>query len=229
MNERDYSEYAANAKRIIGRIKDFVPDTAIVRRGIMKLGNLNMKAKTAGILIIMIALFIGACGRKPLVDSKQISQDVKENIEVINEYELTVDSVKIEKRRTQSENGTDDIWFNVSASNDHCEYTAYCEGFYSRYDNGWFMEGIKIIDSELTPKVSATDFPQSTADSEIEEMGYTNYKMKDRTDYDESISFTYNAYKDGEEMIVSLNYEFTPQRGWYLFTSAGFPADSGWW
>ena len=34
---------------------------------------------------------------------------------------------------------------------------------------------------------------------------------------------------DGEEMIVSLNYEFTPQRGWYLFTSAGFPADSGWW
>ena len=60
MNERDYSEYAANAKRIIGRIKDFVPDTAIVRRGIMKLGNLNMKAKTAGILIIMIALFIGA-------------------------------------------------------------------------------------------------------------------------------------------------------------------------
>ncbi len=101
--------------------------------------------------------------------------------------------------------------------------------FYS-FNSGWSLDGINILETGIIPKIPAEDFPQSEADRAVEEMGYSNYWLEDRREYTDRIDFEYGAYDaNGTEMVVYMDYEFSPERGWYQFTSASLSANlSGW-
>lgn len=192
----------------------------------MNTRNCKMNAVIAGIVICTAAFFSVGCGRKSGVSDKQIRQDIETEITDISTYGLKIDNIDTEKRQTSKNNGTDSLWADITASNEHCTYTVYCEMFYSLYNSGWFLDGINILETEIIPRVPAEEFPQSDADRAVEEMGYSNYWLEDRNEYTDRIDFKYGAYDaDGTEMVVSMNYEFSPERGWYQFTSSSLSAN----
>ena len=118
----------------------------------------------------------------------------------------------------------------LHSSNKYCDFTGQYQLYYTLYDNGWYLDVATPIVSELTPKIAAEDFSQSIPDKAVEEMGYSNYWLEDRNDGSRNISFRYGAYEpDGTEMSVYITYEFSPDRGWYQFTSSALSANAYGW
>ena len=196
----------------------------------MKTRNNKTWVAIAGLFICTGALFMAGCGTDKCVSDKQLRQDLSDRVSEISDYGLKVDSIKIENRLTSKKNCSDQIWVDISASNEHCDFTGNYETHYTLYDSGWFLDLVNPIETEIIPKIAAADFPQATADSAVEEMGYSNYWLENRNDNTDSIRFKYGAYdEDGTEMIISMDYEFEPDRGWYQYTSAAISANAFSW
>ena len=97
---------------------------------------------------------------------------------------------------------------------------------YILYNDGWSFEMITPEDTEIIPKISPADFDQKIADRAVEEMGYSDYWLINRKETGvPGVTFEYGGYdEDGDEMVITLQYEFSPVRGWYQFTSAALSA-----
>ena len=182
------------------------------------------------VIVLTVAALCMGCGRSSGVSDKQLRLDIAENLDDISEYDLTIDSVKIKKRQTSREDRTDYIWADVSAHNDNCTYTVYCEIYYGLYNDGWHFDWIYAEDVEILPKEPAEEFDQEIVDNVVKEMGYSDFWLEDRTERSNIIYFEYGAYdEDGVEMTISIEYDFSPLTGWTLFTSAAIEAGAYDW
>ena len=196
----------------------------------MKTRNHKTWTVTAGIIICAAALLTTGCGSKKGVSDKQFRQNITERVSEISDYGLKLDSVKTENRLTSSKDCADLIWADITASNEHCTFTGHYQFHYTLYDSGWFLDLVDPLETEIIPKIPAEDFPQAIADSAVEEMGYTNYWLENRNENTDSITFKYGAYDtDGTEMVISMDYEFAPDSGWYQFTASSLSANVFGW
>ena len=183
--------------------------------------------------ILAACLTAGAatgCGKASGAGEKQIRSDIESNVSDISANGLTMDSVKIDRRQTSAKERTDYIRAEVTAGNEHCTCSAVCEMNYGLYNDGWKLDWVNTESSEIIPKITAEEFDQSIADNAVEAMGYTDYWLVSRNEYGDRINFKYGGYEeDGTEMIIGMEYDFSPSRGWYQFTSSAISANMAGW
>ncbi len=109
------------------------------------LKNNKIKIGIALILIILFAFIIILVGGKSPVSKQEILNAV---ISYRDLYDMDVKEYKIEKRYTNKDTRTDQVWFYIEAEND---IVRFCENYqltYTLYNDGWELNGISILDSE---------------------------------------------------------------------------------
>lgn len=154
----------------------------------------QMKKPAALLLALVMCLILCACSNSGINES-QILSDVPEYFLTVDDQPLNYDSIEITKRNT--EDGVDNIYFTLNASNDDYEATAQCHFQYNHYsEGGWILDCAEIVNGEYTV-VPLNRCSNELAEEYMQE-NYTNYEL---------ISSDFGS--DGDSYYTEYLYEGT--------------------
>ena len=192
------------------------------------------KGKLVALVMVTLMLLHANCasgyawslfgGNKSARDDAGIREDIQSTDENFGKYQVNLDRMEIEKRKTDKKQGSDDIWIHVVASNDYTIYTASYELIYGLYNDGWLLDDLLTIESHIDAR---QPIPAEEADEKVAAMGYVSYECIAQSGSAESgrVSFSYSAEKaDGQKDNVGVVYTFIPTEGWTFFSAVGMSA-----
>lgn len=176
-----------------------------------------MKKPAALLLALVMCLILCSCSNNSGVKESQILSDMPERFLTIERQNLNYDSIEVSKRNT--EDGVDDIYFTLEASNDDYEATAQCHFQYNYYsEGGWILDYAEIVNGGYT-LVPLNGYSDSESEEEYMQENYMNHEFVS-SDFgsDNSSYYTECIYEASNEWAyysqnVSVDYIYTFETG----------------
>lgn len=163
-----------------------------------------MKKSMSLFMVLCMVLTLCACGKSTGIKESQILSDIPEQFITVDGQTLNYDSIEVSKRNT--EEGVDNIYFTLAASNSDYEVTAQCHFQYNYYsEGGWILDYAEMVNGEYT----VTPLNGYSSDSAEEYM--QNYYM----DY-QLVSSDFGL--DGDSYYTKYVYEGTNEWTYYSQT-----------
>ena len=170
-----------------------------------------MKKPVSLLLTLVICLIFCACNNSGVKESEILS-DIPEQFLTAEGQNLDYNSIEVSKRNT--EDGIDNIYFTLKASNDNYEATAQCHFQYNYYsEGGWILDYTEIVNGEYT--LVPLSGCSSNSENEYMQENYMNYQLVD-SDFgsDDSSYYTKYIYEASNEWVyysqnVSVSYIYT--------------------
>lgn len=163
-----------------------------------------MKKSMSLFMALIMCLLLCACGKSTGIKESQILSDIPEQFITVDGQTLNYDSIEVSKRNT--EEGVDNIYFTLAASNSDYEVTAQCHFQYNYYsEGGWILDYAEMVNGEYT----VTPLNGYSSDSAEEYM--QNYYM----DY-QLVSSDFGL--DGDSYYTKYVYEGTNEWTYYSQT-----------
>lgn len=155
-------------------------------------------------MALIMCLTLCACGKSTGIKESQILSDIPGQFLTVDGQPLNYDSIEVSKRNT--EEGVDNIYFTLAASNSDYEVTAQCYFQYNYYsEGGWILDYAEIVNGEYT--VTPLNGYSSDSAEECMQYLYMDYEL---------ISSDFGM--DGESYYTEYVYEGTNEWTYYSQT-----------
>ncbi len=185
----------------------------------MMKGGKRVKKSILILLVIVVSIWCFACGKDRKVTEKQIKNDIQNNVYMISDYALDIDSFEIVSRRTDAEMKYDQISVDIEASNSDFCLDAQVQMRYGLYDNGWVLDECNVVDSNYKAlKVCDKVIAENAI---FEDHPQYSLQYMDCTSEENSAVFSYFAVNEPNSIITSkyaieVECIYSPDKGWHV-------------
>lgn len=180
-----------------------------------------MKKLQALLIVVLMLITLTGCKGTELVSEEQILTDLQQ-VRLADEHDVTVDSVTVVERKTDTENKTDTVYVTVEASNDDIACTLSYELIYHLYDQGWSLEDHRVNSAGVWEYKPLKGVAQETA---WEKINRKEAVLVDETiDLEQGLSrFLYSHTEEAQyrtlKITTAVEYKFSPYSGQWKYES----------
>lgn len=167
------------------------------------------------VMALTILFVLTSCGSTSEKNETEILADIQREDPFFLDYDLRVDSSAITKRQTNTDDKTDYVWLELTASNDAFTYYSEYALIYVLYNDGWMLEEYEKISHNILPNWYP-DASDACGDFDTFCSNYTFGGEVDRGD----TYIIYQATYSSDYLYLTTTYDatieytFSPQTGW---------------